>query len=328
MPTLQSYVENYVGSISDTDFLDRSLTGAAEKLIRLIPDHLAKPYAKEETIGASGLSTTANRILKNSVTSHASQYPATFIEPDRYNQASVSDSIYRAADEFPVYTFRNGLIFVYPNTGDAAKCWCIPIPTVLSSATAFPTYFPAALRQALIIDAAIQMRQGDINTAIKTTLAGLTLTAATPPTPPSAPTFTFTAVDNPALLDLSTQFTALGTSLDTNEDIELAMGKIAEMKMRLEEWDTESKYVYQADLDDARNQFQKDVKQFEAELALYQAKLGEYQTKVGEEIQRYTGTIQRVTQEIQGYVMQVKSLRDEYNMIVQAFIAGGVQGGS
>jgi hypothetical protein len=133
----------------------------------------------------------------------------------------------------------------------------------------------------------------------------------TAPTALSAPSFTYTdASVSPVVLnkaiDLATQFTALGTSLDTNEDIELANAKINEIQTRISEFKTES--------DIAVNEALKN-----AELTTDLNLKNEAQALV-QQIQEYQAKVLRYSSELDKFKADTNAKYQEYSLSVQAYV--------
>lgn len=133
----------------------------------------------------------------------------------------------------------------------------------------------------------------------------------TAPTALVVPSFSYTdatvslgVVDS--LIDLSTQFTALGTDLDTDEDIELANAKINEIQTRIQQFNTQAQLTLQQAIENAR--LTTDVN-----------KQNELET-LSASVQQYASTVQRYASELEKYKVDINAKYQEYQLNLQAYI--------
>ena len=135
----------------------------------------------------------------------------------------------------------------------------------------------------------------------------------TAPTPLSAPSFTYTPatagiIANINTTDLSAKFAQLSTYLDTNNDFELAQGKIADIQASL------NQFIQQANLSIQQAQVNAKLStdtSVQNELELLQA-----------QIQNYTSSIQQYGVTLDKYKTDITAKYQEYQLNLQSYVQG------
>lgn len=182
MSTLQSRIEDYVGTFADTTALTDWLTAGAKQLIELIPYDKLEDIATEGTDnGTDGYSVLGKKVLRV----HKSNYGAAYVSPGLYSQASNSSSIYYALATDPVWTKKGAKIFVLPGGGSIVY---VAYPTVTYSDTSI-SGFPTEMEHLVVLWATKQACVYLLASATSNISSG---TLPTAPTAPNAPSFTYT----------------------------------------------------------------------------------------------------------------------------------------
>lgn len=178
-----------------------------------------------------------------------------------------------------------------------------------------------------------------------------TTLSASAPTPPSAPSFIWTdavvsTIADSFSLDLSSQYTALATALDTEEDIELADAKVREIQTRIQEFITESnlalekakanaqlasdvnKFNELQTLEEQVREYQSQLGRFSGQLDLYRADIELVSRKVGFDIENYKQESQNLLQEslgefnedVEEYRASVAKIMEQAKILLQEAI--------
>jgi len=141
--------------------------------------------------------------------------------------------------------------------------------------------------------------------------------------------FAYTAITAASALSLTTQYTALGTALDTDEDIELAQAKMNEIQTRIQEWNTS----YREALDRLKADKELKLSNSAAEAnAVLQEQMNEYNGYVqryAQQLELYKADIQRGLEvgrfEIEKIKAEVATLQVDAIKDLEADISGYVQ---
>lgn len=267
MATIKAKIESYIGTLDATETTSAAdfTLFAARKILSSLPGSLFVKDSVRTAVTGDGLSLANSRLIsvegKNGYA--CKEIPAS----DRLRYTG-STSLFKATDADPVFWQYDGKIYIQGTTAisgvtNAGYAYIMAYPTsvAVSSDTSL-TGVPSKFERLILIDASIQLLTYRASEKIKTTLATQAYTSITAPTSPS-------------VLDLSTQYTALATDLDTEEDVELAMAKLAEIKSRIE----------------AKGQL---YSQYQAEVALYSAKLNGYSADLGKVVNEYTSLLNQI----------------------------------
>lgn len=207
-------IQAYIGTVTTPSNADAWLTDGARGLIMLIPESRADQYENGPTIADGGTDVSNYRILEVV----RDGYECRELPAGLLTQIQDSNSLVFARPDSPVYIVHSGKMYIYPLGGTIREAHAIPFPTVLNTDSVIAN-FPPDYEQMVVLYAAIQ---GQIQK-----MKDLLLTL------PSIPSQATTQ-------DLSADFTLLDTHLDTEEDLELAEGVIAEIRGKVEKLASES----------------------------------------------------------------------------------------
>jgi hypothetical protein len=289
------------------------------------------------TDGGSGISIASYRPIR----AHKAGYGARRIDAGLKTRVGLTTSIHYAPATDPVWYIELSKAFVLPSGGSVIA---IEFPTV--SATAENNIaFPIEHENAIVLYAAIRGRLRQIYDLINTNLGGLVFTTQTPPTVPGAPSFVYVDANGQTISSTSISFsdtlsyipptfTGLFTNTDTaltNQDVELASGHLNKVNSQLD--------LYQKDLFNSLNDFNKEAKQAELNLqeAISQAQLtqqrlsqqAELTTDVDlqnklrgyeSQVSEYRAKLEKYASEMQAYVTQVNEESQRFNSRIQQYI--------
>jgi len=203
--TYKQQVESYVGTVTDVDVLSQYLTVSARRIVDLIPTAKAQQYAVLLTVDALGSDTTNMRVLE--VTGGG--YSARQVPHGMLAQIADNDSIFKAVTKDPIFYTDTNKLYVSPSGTD--RMLSIPYPVVLSSDSDILSGV-TEYDEALTLGAAIQVRSKNIEDARSALPASI------------------------GFLDVTNELTQLNTSLATDQDIELAVGWIQDIQVRIAEY--------------------------------------------------------------------------------------------
>lgn len=326
MATLKAQVEAYIGptSAAEDTALAKFIATSANWLIDVLPVGLwGDEQGIETTVTAAGLDINGKRVLY--VKGDTAGGRCRKIRPVDVDEAYRSTSLLKATPYDPVFYVSDDKLFISEGTSatNAGAAYVIShlLETNITVGTDTAiTGLPTRAVQLAILNAAILVLAYRLQTKLES-LAALTAPTlsitASAPTALSAPSFTtvtatdfpngasYVAITAPSALSLSTQYTELDTDLDTEEDVELAMAKIQEIKTRIEEWNTTSTEAL------ARLRADKEIKA-SASAAYYSAALQK-------DIQQYDGAVKRFAQELGLYESNIRRGLDNYRLDIEKF---------
>ena len=228
-------------------------------------------------------------------------------------QVRDSGSIHYAVSTDAVWYILDGKGCVVPGGG---VLHAVPYPIVANTDTAIAN-FPPECEDAVVLGTAIRAAHFQLEN----------LTLPTAPSVPSAPSFSYTnysvstvsAVTIDFITALSTDLTALGTYLDTNEDVELANQKISAIQEKIQQYVTQAQLTMQKNLADAQatndnlkinaaENLNATVQQYSATIQRYSGQLTSYQA----DIANYQASQQK-------WEFLIKSLSNEYMLFLSKF---------
>jgi DNA-binding transcriptional regulator YiaG len=366
--TFQDRVEALVGTVADAAPVDAALLSCARMLVNMLPPEMALQYATNVNITSPGLTVEDTyRILSVK----AGNYPAVEVDPGLSGALSASGSLFYATAICPKYYIKNGKLTVLPVVA-GTEAIVVGYPNVGAADTPPITHFPQSLTDALTYYAAIQVLYNRLQVA-RAALVDVTITIPgvdTLPTLPSAlslswsdytlPTFdasvfeTLTNVPEytPPTLSLATELNRLVTYLATQEDIELTMAQIADIRSKLEifqsqmasemntvqttstlyrtEFEKQSQElqlaqqrlaaVYQSTIDiGMKNKLQTlqvEVDSFQSALAVYNAGVQGYAILVSTEMQRVQSLVQQILSTFKAAGDMIAAYRAEFDKIL------------
>lgn len=172
MATYQARVEDYIGTVSDTQSITDHLTAAARSLIDKMPEEklLINCSATEVAILNGGTDVAGYRVIN----AHKDGKGCIWKDTKFYKQVIDQNSIHYATSETPSAIYYGGKLHILPNGG---KVTAITYPTVAYGDSTISDY-PAEFEQLVVLDAAIQGAINKMGTEI-VVLDGLTLGAVT-----------------------------------------------------------------------------------------------------------------------------------------------------
>ena len=206
MATIQARVEDYVGTLTDTQAISDHATAGAKHLIDVLPREKLIRLTTELTDAGSGIAVTGRFIR-----AHKSDVGTIEVNPSLKAQVQDSDSIHYAPTNSPVHLWDDNKVYVYPSGGSVIH---VAYPTVTYSDTSI-SGFPSEMEHVVILYTAIQ----EASSILNTTLSSIT----------SA--------------DYTSQMTALSftnanTYVNTDEDIELGNAELSKLGLQLSEMQT------------------------------------------------------------------------------------------
>lgn len=208
MATLQDKVTGYIGTFADTSSLSSWLTESAHMLIDLLSVQTLELYSTDLSDTGTGIAVIGNRILR----SHKLGYEAPMLHAGLKTQFGDSSSMYYATSTSPISYLENGNGYILPGGGTFIV---FAYPVLLFSTITLSTQFLTDYEDLIIIPVAIKAETQNINSLI-TIVKALSFSTQTGQT-----------------FDFSSELTQAATYIDTDEDIELAQGKISEIQSRL-----------------------------------------------------------------------------------------------
>ncbi len=267
MATFGALVQDRIGTFSNTDLIDHTLTEGA----RIIVDKLADEkdsrldlYATDKADSGTGVDVTGGRVIK----AHKSNYIAQKVDAANSARYVLTGSIYKATATDPIWYLFKSEAFIIPSGGTAQ--W-VAYPTVANSDSAISN-FPPQGYPSVVLYSAVNCQLSIISTLIVTTMAGEVFVNPSNVSPPSAPSFTWTDATG-TTIDLSTisisktltfsppvfggSYTDITTRLG-NSDLEWTKGEGVKLDVQLKQ--------YQTDLENALSAFNKESKQYDNEL--------------------------------------------------------------
>lgn len=273
MATFGARVQDYIGTFSNTDLLDDTLTAGARIVIDLLaakeealnPIHSRlELYATDKTDSGSGIAVTGG----TPINAHKADVGARKVAQELIAQVASSTSMHYAIALDPVWYLAKTEAFVKPGGGTIR--W-VAYPTVANSDSTVSN-FPPEGYPVFVLYSAISCQMSIISTLVVTTIGGVSYSAPTNVTAPGAPSFTWTDATD-TTVDLTSvsinktltfsppafggSFANTETALG-NEDIELASGHLSKINQQLQEYNT--------DLQRQLSEFNKEAKQYDNEL--------------------------------------------------------------
>jgi len=354
MATFGARVQDYVGTFSNTDLLDDTLTAGARIVIDLlaVKEEALNPihsrlelYATDKTDAGTGIDITGGRAIN----AHKSSYGARKVSQRLIAQVAAAASIHFAVATDPVWYLLKNEAFVLP--GGGVVRW-VAYPTVADSDSAVSN-FPPEGYPVFVLYSAVQCQMSIISTLVVTTIGGISYTAPTNVTPPGAPSFTWTDATG-TTIDLATvsisntltfsppvfggSYANAETALG-DEDIELAGGHLSKINQQLQEYNT--------DLQRQLSEFNKEAKQYDNELqeAITQAgidaqrasaqagltqnlklqnEINDYRQDVEEyqaDLGKYQADIQDYAAQVGEEVQRIGTIVGQYSLMSQSHLA-------
>lgn len=321
--SFKTEVEDYIGSFSDTSALDAWLTHAARLIVHLMPDNKAEKFTKELTDGGSGVSVEDYRPLW----AHKSGYRAIRHPAAMKTQLTLAGSIHNALATSPAWYIEKLKAYVVPSGGSVLA---VPLPDVVNTMSSIFN-FPNEYKHGVVLYAAIHGLLQQLNDLTQTTISGITFSAGSAPSTPSAPTFVYSDGSATSITSTSITFSdtlaykepVFGgsfTNIDTAagvKDVELMSGHAASLKVHLEN--------YSRDLQNNWNVFQKGKGEYDGTLQKAIADAGLTQQRLIEaarlgtdvslqnkakqleaEVGQYASKLQKFQGDITSYAAQVQ----------------------
>ena len=354
MATFGARTQDYIGTFSNTDLLDDTLTAGARIVIDLlaIKEEALSPvhsrlelYATDKTDSGTGVDITGGRAIN----AHKSDYGARRVSQRLIAQVAAATSIHFAVATDPVWYLLKNEAFIKP--GGGVVRW-VAYPTVGNGDSAVSN-FPPEGYPIFVLYSAVQCQMSIISTLIVTTIGGVSYTAPTNVSAPSAPSFTWTDATD-TTINLSTvsinktltfkpsafggSFTNAETAL-SNEDIELAGGHLSKISQQLQEYTTDLQRQlsefnkeakqYDNELQEAITQAGIDAQRASAQAALTQDKklqneINDYRQDVDEyqaELGKYQGDIADYAAQVNEEVQRIGTIVGQYSLMSQSHLA-------
>jgi len=215
--TFQERIEDYVGTVTDTDALSNWLTDAARLVVSLLPPAILNKFQVSTTVDVAGTTCTDQRLVSLVRTGRA----CMVLGPEQEHKITDTGSFFYATTYQPVALIKEGKAYIYP-VGGTPVMWSIPFPTVAFGDSTITNY-PIWMESLIVLHAAQSFLRGAMTTLM-----------ATLPTPPPSDDLSITAY-----------LTQINTYLIDQEDIEMAMGIIKEVEMIVAQWSAERSLLIQ-----------------------------------------------------------------------------------
>lgn len=214
--TLQSRIQVYTGTISDTTNMTDLINAAIRSLVNIIPESKIEKYASASTDSGSGIDISSIRPIR----AHKNGYRARRVDAGLKAQVASSTSIHQATSTDPVWYIENNKVYIIPSGGTLIG---LGFPAGINHSSTTIAGFPIEWEQAVILDVVIQelLYKNNVN---YDALVALAIDLVSAPTPPSDASFTFTnasytnasyvdGVYTPASIDITAATTigSLGT---------------------------------------------------------------------------------------------------------------------
>jgi len=180
--SLQTKIEDMVGSQSDTTALTDWLQAGAKYITNILPEQRVEKYTSDLTDAGSGQSVLLHKVFG----AHKSGYGARRVSANLAAQVASSSSIHYAGTTDPVWYILNGTAYVKPG-GGTIRAMAYPLPTYTDLVIAG---FPLDLEYGVILYAAIQARLRQLSD-LAITISELSFTEQVVPTAPASPSFTY-----------------------------------------------------------------------------------------------------------------------------------------
>ena len=265
-PTFGERIEMYLGSAfaSDQDAtFDSFLQDEARTLTDILPVSKLERTAVEAAVNPIGgvFTVSSRRVLPGGVVYNGKK--ARQIPYDMAGDAASATSIHYAnPSEDPAFYFKDGSIVpVGWTSGMTGTVLHVPVPTVSSGDTTI-TNWPKEVEELVVMGAALRYCNKLIGDARASLSALATALDADLPDVPS------TLPDIPDTPDVSSHLDQIHTFVNTDEDIELAQGEVAEISARM-------------------SVFANDINLYQAEVQAFAAQVQGYAAEVGAVVQQY-----------------------------------------
>jgi hypothetical protein len=310
--TLGDRVQEYAGTITNTEALSSYLSAGLRSIVDFIPmDKLQQHLKQVEFSPSTGVSVGEFKILGVS----RNNYNARFLPLQLLAQATDSSSLYYSGTEDPVYYFKNDRIFGSPTSG-TWRLNTIPYQDVDFGWTRIQN-FPVEYEHLVVLYAALQALISKMDDE-----------RSNLPTAPSAPTLSFTPISGNQIatnaafsIDLTADFGDTSTAntllyyLSNEEDIELASAKINEIQLKLQEWGKEADLEMQRVMFNAKEA--DDIDQFNAVQAI-QVQIQQFSASLN----LYTSAVGAALQKMQYLTGQMAAVRGLYDQALQLMLKG------
>jgi len=319
--TIQSRIEDYVGTFSDTD----ALTAWASEGIKIIADRFSpdmlERLASAETEAGSGVALTNKKLLR---AYNFLGNPARNIPPYLKTKVATSGSLYEVTDNDPVF-YNEDKVYVLPaNSLNKVVTYTYPTPVVSTNTVAG---FADEYLDGVIVFAAIRAANSLLTVALGAVTAPSISSMIIAPELPSFSytdavigTYSLTTVGslgNPPVYNppvFSGDYSAI-YGLDSNqEDVELANAQMGEVGLKVNE--------YQADLQNAINQFNQEnvVYQSSIQTAITNAQLA--QQEILALADKTTDlNLQNEFKELERQIAEYRNKLDKYQIEFQSYSA-------
>jgi len=343
MGTLQSKIEDYIGTYSDTDALSNWLTQGTRILIDLLP--------KEKLDKISVTTSFTNSVslaYKKPLYIHLNGYEVREIPIGKKAQAADTNSLYYATATDPVSYIENSNLTILPN-GTGTLIF-VTYPEVAYNNTNI-NLMPLELEHLIVLYASIQAQISKLLTK-NTILAGITINNIAAISTPSSPSFTYT---NPALgtyvnsliADFGTlptytkptttfSLTTANTHINTTEDIELANAEMSRQGLLLQQYvdDIQNEVnEYQKEMEIYKSKVQKELQQSQqSQQALLELakdttniNLANEAKELEKQIGQFSATLQKYQFDLQSNTTQIQQEGQRVSALIQQYTQGYAQ---
>lgn len=280
MRTLGQRVEAYCGDILATsgvpELVSAWLTFSARRVLSNASPQFVTLFETPVTIPTAGLNVTSLRLM--SVTS-LTYWPSRQIPHWHSNRSNIEGSSYQGTTLSPVHYFKDGKLFVYPS----GLAHVVRLPDFVSYEMNVIPEMDKEMEEVVVLDTSRSALLYILKTA-QEDLTNFSAEVFTAPTAPADPSFS--DLDDARLsmiLSLAEQYQELAQYLDTDQDLELARGKMEEAQVRIAE--------FRVNLEGALAGLDKDLKK---DVDEYLAKLRKFEAEVQLFLAKHTGQNQYI----------------------------------
>ena len=361
MANFDAQVIELVGSswTEDQAALDQFITEGANEVINAMPRSMQERIAKETDVTSGTTTSEGHKVISMSRNDGTIDQPCRLIPAWKRGRAADSSDMEYATATDPVYYVNDGKFNILPSGGSGNKLVSVPTYSPINAdGSDTITNFPNEAEYLVVLYAAVKALQQVMNGKSSSLPADIALPPA--PVAPTISTVSYTdataeVLVSPAKIDISNNaptfispvnFSKVTSYIETDEDTELAVAKIQQIKAQMDEAlnkFNEENVRYQVEFQEEATKVNQDLqaeierfktktdlnaknaaKQMEdiiadngSKLQKYSNELQKYQSEVASEIQNYNAKIQKQVTDYQWIVSQHQNLSADYQRGLQ-----------
>lgn len=309
--TLKQQVENIIGAVGNDNAISQWCEDGCRFVANFMSNGALEQWAQTaDEVAGTGVSVIGKRVLG----AYLDNVGCAFRDNADYARFTDAVSLHFARTDSPVYTIRDGKVFIWPLSGTARKVKVFEFPAPVFGDTTV-NQFPPSYVPIVIQYACIQGKHAQI-AAVRTALTTLPAAALFAFVPPAVTTI---ATNAAFTIDLTADFTNLITDIRTDEDLEKAAGQADMIRTKLQEFERESGIEFQRVQYNAQKQNDADtlkaIKDLEASIMQYTANLN-----------RYLNDVQAGISKMQAMLAEVATLKAVLDVQLAAAFGVGQKG--